>query len=277
MGCLFGKTPPLVMTSALTDLQDKFMLSQGEMRKLWSLFHKADYDQNSTVSVVEIFRLIKEKPDSVIAPYLIEYISDLEKEEGERLTFEQFTRSVAKYCLLTPTQLLQCKSHLVVFQCIDENRNGVVTKEEIMLFLRAERDGKMIFPDNYIKAIELFETNRSDAIDWSKVHTEEFVRLVKEVPYLSFPAFRLQETLRLYTLGSRTWGAVERRLRKRQGEAKEKDAAAKKRMDLLQEQVWKFQSKLESNRQNDSARSFVVKKTKTQGRRVKRSATIHVI
>jgi Ca2+-binding EF-hand superfamily protein len=277
MGCLIGKTPALVRTSALADLQDKFMLKESELRKLWRLFHEADFDQNSTVSVVEIFRLIKEKPDSVIAPYLIEYISDLEKEEGERLTFEQFTRSVAKYCLLTPTQLLQCNPHLVVFQCIDENRNGVVTKEEIMLFLRAERDGKMIFPDNYIKAIELFETNRSDTIDWSKSYLEEFVRLVKEVPYLSFPAFRLQETLRLYTLGARTWSAIERRLRKRQREAKAKDEEAKKRKDLLQEQVWKFQSKLELNELNESARSFVVKKAKPQGRRVKRSATIHVI
>jgi hypothetical protein len=68
---------------------------------------------------MEIFALIGEKPNSVVAPYLIEYISDLEKEEGERLTFIDFVRSISKYCLLTSYQILK-----FVFQAIDENRSG---------------------------------------------------------------------------------------------------------------------------------------------------------
>lgn len=46
---------------------------------------------------MEIFVLIGEKPTSVIAPYLIEYISDIEKEEGDRMTFIDFVRSICKY------------------------------------------------------------------------------------------------------------------------------------------------------------------------------------
>ena len=40
---------------------------------------------------------------SVIAPYLIEYISDLEKEQGERLSFVEFSRSIAKVLPSHPT------------------------------------------------------------------------------------------------------------------------------------------------------------------------------
>lgn len=146
-----------------------------------------------------------------------------------------------------------------------------------MLFLRAERDGKMIFPDNYIKAIELFETKRSDEINWSEIYSEEFVRLVKEVPYLSFPAFRLQETLRLYTLGNRTWDAVERRLRRRLQEAQTQKEEKEKREATLQEQIWKFQQKLKPSAPSDSARSYNVKSKKPpQARRIKRSATAHI-
>lgn len=34
-----------------------------------------------------------------------------------------------------------------------------------MLFLKAEQDGIKIFPNNYLKSVELFETERSDKID----------------------------------------------------------------------------------------------------------------
>lgn len=103
------------------------------------------------------------------------------------------------------------------------------------------------------------------------------MRLVKEVPYLSFPAFRLQETLRLYTLGNRTWTSIEHRLRKRQKETQAIEEETQRKKQLLQEQVWKFQERLQPTALNDSARSFNIKRKKPEGRRVKRSATVHVL
>lgn len=112
MGCAIKKTqtPEFVPTPDIQQLMKKFCMKHQEMHKMWVIFHKIDSNNNSgTVSVIEIFKLIKEKPNSVIAPYLIQYIDDLEKESGERLSFVEFVRSIAKYCLLTPTQILKCK------------------------------------------------------------------------------------------------------------------------------------------------------------------------
>jgi Ca2+-binding EF-hand superfamily protein len=202
------------------------------------------------VNVMEIFRVIKEKPNSVIAPYLTRYISLLEREEGERLKFVEFVRSISKYCLLNPPQILQ-----FVFQCIDENQDGFVNKQEIMRFLRTEHDGKLIFPNNYMRAVELFETQRADKIDWI-----EFLRLVREVPYLSFPAFRLQQALRLYTLGEFTWRKINKRLinRKSMQELREKEQEAHRQS--VQEKIWKLQQYTAENKLTlTSQRSYAAK------------------
>ena len=185
--------------------------------------------------------MIKEKQDSIIAPYLIEYISDLEKGSGGQLTFQEFVRSIAKFCLYTPTQIIQCTLKLVVFMCIDENRSGSVTKEEIIFFFKRELEGKMIFPSSYLKSVELYETERSDQIDWSNSHLEEFVKMSKEIPYLVFPAFRLQNTLRLYTLGPFAWKRIYARLldkKKNEAKRQEEEAEALKKQ---QEKVWALQ------------------------------------
>ena len=189
----------------------------------------------------EIFKVIKEKEDSIIAPYLIEYISDLEKGSGGQLSFPEFVRSIAKFCLYTPTQIIQCNLPVVVFMCMDENRGGTVTKEEIIFFLKRTINGKMIFPSSYLKSVELYETERSDLIDWSKIYLEEFVKLSREVPYLVFPAFRLQNTLRMYTLGVFTWKRIYRDLleRKRNEAKRQNEEFEHERQE--QEKVWALQ------------------------------------
>ena len=207
---------------------------------------------------MEIFKVIKEKPSSVIAPYLIRYISLLEREEGERLKFVEFVRSISKYCLLSPAQILQ-----FVFQCIDENQDGFISKQEIMQFLRTEQDGKLIFPNNYLRAVELFETQRADKIDWI-----EFLRLVREVPYLSFPAFRLQQALRMYTLGEFTWKRIHKRLLKRKDMQEIRAKEAEIHRQTIQEKIWKLQQYASENKLTLTSQRSFIGKPKRKGRRL---------
>jgi hypothetical protein len=199
------------------------------------------FSSSGSVSPGEIFKVIKEKEDSIIAPYLIEYISDLEKGSGGQLSFPEFVRSIAKFCLYTPTQIIQCNKQSVVFMCIDENRGGTVTKEEIIFFLKRTINGKMVFPSSYLKSVELYETERSDLIDWSNLQTGEFVKMSREVPYLVFPAFRLQNTLRMYTLGRLTWKRVyQDLLDRKRNEAKRQEEEQEHEREQ-QEKVWALQ------------------------------------
>lgn len=131
--------------------------------------------------------------------------------------------------------------YLVVFKCIDENRDDYLSKDEIMFFLKRQHEGKMIFPNNYLKSIELFKTDRSDKIDWSIFYIVEFVRLAREVPYIVFPAFRLQNSLRLYSLGPLEWKKVNKRLlKKKKHDAKEAEIKALE-VQKEQEKIWSQQ------------------------------------
>lgn len=141
-----------------------------------------------------------------------------------------------------------------MFKCIDQNHNGHVNKEEILLFLKADRDGERIFPPNYMKAVENFETRDTYLIDFGQLYADEFIRLVKEVPYLSFPAFRLQKSLRAFTLGERKWKKIAKRLEKRmKREAQIKETQFERTKTIKQKQ-WEI---LDFSK--DSARSYNVK------------------
>jgi hypothetical protein len=110
-----------------------------------------------------------------------------------------------------------------------------------MFFLKRQHEGKMIFPNNYLKSIELFKTDRSDKIDWSIFYIVEFVRLAREVPYIVFPAFRLQNSLRLYSLGPLEWKRVNKRLlKKKKHDAKEAEIKALE-VQKEQEKIWSQQ------------------------------------
>lgn len=129
------------------------------------------------------------------------------------------------YACIRLRRLCNVSFDVVVFTCIDENRDNNLTKEEIMYFLQRKFDGKFIFPNNYLKSIELFETERSDKIDWSRLYVVEFVRLAREVPYIVFPAFRLQESLRFYTLGEAKWKKISKRMMNRKKNSEKEDEA----------------------------------------------------
>ena len=69
----------------------------------------------------------------------------------------------------------------------------------------------------------------------------EFVRLAREIPFVVFPAFRLQETLRHYTLGESSWRKVNKRLLHKKKNAKEDAEKAELESRKEKERYWSSQ------------------------------------
>ena len=86
---------------------------------------------------------------------------------------------------------------------MDQNGDGVITKEKVVEFLEAERDGIRIFPLNAVRAAELYREPSECQID-----IEEFYNMVDEIKYLMFPAYRLQELLKEELLGADFWEEI---------------------------------------------------------------------
>lgn len=102
---------------------------------------------------------------------------------------------MAAYCLYTNEQIVN-----FVFSMIDTDCDSYISKKDILEYLLELRFGKRIFPFNYIQAIEQLEVDRSDALD-----LKQFIKIQFRIPFLCYPAFRLQDMLRSQIMGKRFW------------------------------------------------------------------------
>lgn len=89
----------------------------------------------------------------------------------------------------------------------DEDKDETVSKADIFKQLMAQRVGQRVQPSNITRAIELVYMERGDMMDVTK-----FSELVGKVPYIIFPAVRLQQTMREKFGGYSLWGQVQRGL-----------------------------------------------------------------
>lgn len=53
---------------------------------------------------------------------------------------------------------------------------------------------------NFTRALEEFDVNEDGLIDYG-----EFIEIERRYPMILFPAFRLQDVMQTYSLGSRAW------------------------------------------------------------------------
>lgn len=122
---------------------------------------------------------------------------------------------VIDYCLMTTDQILK-----FLFRVIDTNDDEIISKKDILKFFaqkteppqqpaeQAEQEQpeppaaatRRIFPINYLKLIETLEIERSDYIP-----KHEFIKVVYNVPFLVYPAVRLQEDMRQLIIGEKFW------------------------------------------------------------------------
>lgn len=90
-----------------------------------------------------------------------------------------------------------------------------------------------LYPTNTNLAIDLFRFARGDKID-----IEEFTECVKQVPYFSYPAFRLQEQMREYFGGFALWANSKAKIEEEEKEQKVKklkDQFLKRKQDRERE------------------------------------------
>ena len=104
---------------------------------------------------------------------------------------------------------------MFVFKMLDKDRDDYISKKDIFRHLMIERNKQMIYPVNNLRAVELFKCERGDRID-----RKMFLKLIVQVPYLVFPAFRLQEEFREVIVGFRFWRKIAKRVEAKENERK---------------------------------------------------------
>lgn len=109
------------------------------------------------------------------------------------MDFSEYVAALSTFCVLGRDEVLK-----FCFFVFDDDKNGTIEGNELDALLELlHSDGQS---SNIKTALESFGFNSDGKIDFS-----EFQALNQQFPSLLYPAFRMQENMRRYTLGNKWW------------------------------------------------------------------------
>lgn len=202
----------------------QYNLEEKHLRSLWQKFVEMDIDMNGFWTISECYRLVAEPRTSMLAPILDALFKMADRANDGTLSFDDFLVSMTSFCSLNKEEVLQ-----FMFIVVDEDRNGYITKEELLEFFSYKGPGGVnqapVFPVNNKNALDLFQNG-----SWKRLYFDEFANLSELFPYVAYPAFQLQKMMRDALLGRRFWDKWdEERLRVFYMEAESKSMTVQKR------------------------------------------------
>ncbi|RLN49978.1 hypothetical protein BBJ28_00024730 [Nothophytophthora sp. Chile5] len=109
------------------------------------------------------------------------------------LDFSEYVEALGKFCILSKDDILK-----FCFNVFDTDKNGTIEGEELthlMEILHADDQ-----TSNMKLALQSFDFNGDGKIDFG-----EFQQLNTQFPSLFYPAFRIQQNMRIFTLGQSWW------------------------------------------------------------------------
>ncbi|KAL4434591.1 hypothetical protein ABPG74_007375 [Tetrahymena malaccensis] len=204
------------------EIAKKFLLSPQDMIFFHSVFRKMDKLGNGYISEDSMFEFVQEEKTSVLSPYITKLFQLIEKEIPDRVCFIEWVPAICAFCLFTHEQIIK-----FVFCMIDDDHDEVISKKDIIKFLVKERYGEEVFPFNQVKAIELLDVDRADRIKF-----EQFKRIEQQIPFLCYPAFRLQQIFKEQIKGNTFWKKIFQAILQQ-----EQEREKQKQQEIIDEQV----------------------------------------
>lgn len=85
-----------------------FDLSENDVFRLWKHFIRMDKFNTGTINRNDITLYVDERNYSIIAPFIERFFDLIEKEDNERITFEEFFPAIVSFCLFTKDEMVTC-------------------------------------------------------------------------------------------------------------------------------------------------------------------------
>lgn len=179
-----------------------YNVEKTHLQKLWNRFAEVDEDRQGVWTVADLYKFMREPRDSMCAPVLNELFRLADNSNEGGLCFPDFLVSLCSFCALSTEEVLQ-----FMFLVVDIDRNGKVEKEELLNYFSQDGGGwstEPLFPVNNKNALDKFRGGR-----WTSLEFDGLAKLCETFPYISFPAYHVQETLRGLLLGKSFWSRLD--------------------------------------------------------------------
>lgn len=239
---IYQRRDNLIFSMRILEIKKKLYLSENHILKIWSFFKTIDEEKSGYINLHDLYGLLEESISaSTIATIIDRFFVIIDKEYSDKVSFEELLPYLVSMCLNSTSQLID-----FIFDLIDINRNGYVSRDEIVDYLDVRRGDKRLFLLNHAEAIRTTENiERSD-----KITPEEFEILCRKMPFIYYPAVVLQEKLRNFYISSSFWRKLQKEITHRHLENLKIDEKKKiyDKIDELQVNLLEDKIKVYENR-----------------------------
>ncbi|KAG1705043.1 hypothetical protein DVH05_005067 [Phytophthora capsici] len=157
--------------------------------RMQQMITKLKRDKSGTIDRSEFYASIDEKHtelgDAIFAL--------IDEDNSGVLDFSEYVEALGKFCLLNKEDMLK-----FCFNVFDDDKNGTIEGEELTKLLEILHDDAQT--SNMKHALKTFDFNGDGKIDFA-----EFKQLNTQFPSLLYPAFRIQQNMKIFTLGEKWW------------------------------------------------------------------------
>jgi Ca2+-binding EF-hand superfamily protein len=187
----------LYKSEKIKTIMKKLYLQDNHIDQLWDFFKQLDSAESGYINLEDLYLLIKESPNSsIVAPFLDRFFILIEKEYKDKICFEELIPNLVSYCLFSLYQIVE-----YVFNFIDKDHDGYISRNEIIRLLQINRDEEDLYSINHTWALEKYKDfKRSD-----KICKGEFIKACNKLYFIPYPAIYLQKCLKLFYIGNNFW------------------------------------------------------------------------
>ncbi|EEY60808.1 uncharacterized protein PITG_13545 [Phytophthora infestans T30-4] len=187
MGGMLSNQVP-VSDERMQQMIKKLKLTAKDLSVLYGKFSRYD-KESGTIDRTEFYASIDEKHsqfgDAIFAL--------IDEDNSGVLDFSEYVEALGKFCLLNKEDMLK-----FCFNVFDDDKNGTIEGEELTNLLEILHEDEQT--SNMKQALKTFDFNGDGKIDFA-----EFKQLNSQFPSLLYPAFRIQQNMKIFTLGEKWW------------------------------------------------------------------------
>ncbi|KAL4145855.1 hypothetical protein PRNP1_011731 [Phytophthora ramorum] len=198
MGGMLSNQVP-VADERMRHMITKLKLTSKDLSVLYGRFSRYDKEvsmafawnafKSGTIDRGEFYSSIDEKHsefgDAIFAL--------IDEDSSGVLDFSEYVEALGKFCLLNKEDMLK-----FCFNVFDDDKNGTIEGEELTHLVEILHEDDQT--SNMKQALKSFDFNGDGKIDFA-----EFKQLNSQFPSLLYPAFRIQQNMKIFTLGEKWW------------------------------------------------------------------------
>lgn len=165
-------------------------LTKSDIAGLFECFQTYDYDREGRITTKDFFEHLIKEPRNMFANALFELV---DIDEYERLEFGEFMQVVCTYCSFEKIEILK-----FCFFIFDKDKHGYIEQDELKFLVEMLHQSDI--KGNVSVAFQAIPFKADGKFDF-----REFCKLNDDFPTVLFPAFRLQQSMKINIMGEGWW------------------------------------------------------------------------